>query len=526
MTQICPKDPDFSSDASRITLTVLGTFLACFLFTKAFWYVKSYGWACEMNRKHVAARASKLLTLVATLAGIVSVVFAILADGHNNSLQASTPLLSWDWLVFHQWVVLLLSLYFSGVLLLKAHCFRLFQNKMMIASLKEPQIMMQILTLIPAFISVIFKNELMPANSKRMIDQLIQTNNSGQMDALMRANNYGLINGMASLSIAMATGVVVIQVGNAGVTSFGNFATMFHLTLKKIPSHVFAIVYLFHGFSFGFWMLENRLTTANDEQDFTDYWKSFISVFSMAFGLAEFNFDGPFKYSDMEFVSGEHVNIVFAYILICLMVLLVLLGLLNLLLSSIIKDHKEMQAEVAVNNIVFMAQYAVWTDFWTGLWCKCCPVNVAKWVDIKSNKKVKYCRAPFCAKSVKSEEQIRKRSSSKSNSDKRKSRSRFYGNGLQNEETSQNGHFDIADDGSSWRHIEPQFDWVLDKLYQKPEKVEDAELEWVVEQLRENVAKEKKEWEKSKGGDEQKRPRICVVNTYDRQVSTPLLFQH
>ena len=119
-----------------------------------------------MNRKHVAARASKLLTLVATLAGIVSVVFAILADGHNNSLQASTPLLSWDWLVFHQWVVLLLSLYFSGVLLLKAHCFRLFQNKMMIASLKEPQIMMQILTLIPAFISVIFKNELMPANSK------------------------------------------------------------------------------------------------------------------------------------------------------------------------------------------------------------------------------------------------------------------------------------------------------------------------------------------------------------------------
>ena len=166
VTQICPKDPDFSSDASRITLTVLGTFLACFLFTKAFWYVKSYGWACEMNRKHVAARASKLLTLIATLAGIVSVVFAILADGHNNSLQASTPLLSWDWLVFHQWVVLLLSLYFSGVLLLKAHCFRLFQNKMMIASLKEPQIMMQILTLIPAFISVIFKNELMPANSK------------------------------------------------------------------------------------------------------------------------------------------------------------------------------------------------------------------------------------------------------------------------------------------------------------------------------------------------------------------------
>ena len=60
VTQICHKDPDFSSDASRITLTVLGTFLACFLFAKVFWYVKSYGWACEENRKRVAARPPKI----------------------------------------------------------------------------------------------------------------------------------------------------------------------------------------------------------------------------------------------------------------------------------------------------------------------------------------------------------------------------------------------------------------------------------------------------------------------------------
>ena len=145
---------------------------------------------------------------------------------------------------------------------------------------------------------------------------------------------------------------------------------MFHLTLKKIPAQLFAVIYLLHGFSVGFWLLENRLVTENEEQDFTNSLKSFITVLSMTFGLAEFNFDGPFQYTDREFTSGEHINIVFAYILICLMVLLVLLGLLNILLSSIIRDHKEMEDEVATNNIVFMAQHAMWSEYlkYANLW--------------------------------------------------------------------------------------------------------------------------------------------------------------
>ena len=64
----------------------------------------------------------------------------------------------------------------------------------------------------------------------------------------------------------------------------------------------------------------------------------------MAFGLAEFNFDEAFKYWEEDY--GEHINIIFAYILILFIVLLVLFGLLNLLLPSII--HKEMQAEVVI----------------------------------------------------------------------------------------------------------------------------------------------------------------------------------
>ena len=92
-----------------------------------------------------------------------------------------------------------------------------------------------------------------------------------------------------------AAGVLVIQIENDRVIYLGQFATMFQLTLKKIPAHVFAVIYLLHGFSFGFWMLENRLATANEEQDFNDFWKSIIALFNMDFGLTEFNFDRPFR---------------------------------------------------------------------------------------------------------------------------------------------------------------------------------------------------------------------------------------
>jgi hypothetical protein len=41
----------------------------------------------------------------------------------------------------------------------------------------------------------------------------------------------------------------------------------------------------------------------------------------------------------------------------------VCLRVLNLLLSTIILDHKESKKEVMLNNIIFMAKYAIWLDF-------------------------------------------------------------------------------------------------------------------------------------------------------------------
>ena len=229
---------------------------------------------------------SRFLTLVAAFVGIIVVAIAIAADSKSITLKPTKPFFDLDdGLVLLHWALVISVVYFSGVMFLKARCFRIFENKMLIATLTEPHTMMQILTLGPALLSVIWKNE------------------------LMSTNNNGIINGLTSISIAMAAGVLVIQIGSDGETYFGQFATMFHLTLKKIPAHVFAVIYLLHGFSFGFWLLENRLATADGEQDFTDYWKSIITVFSMAFGLAEFNFDGAFKYREEDYWRAHQYHL-------------------------------------------------------------------------------------------------------------------------------------------------------------------------------------------------------------------------
>ena len=380
--EICAKDPGLSSDSSRVAMMAIVAFFACFLLVKGFWVIRDYCFRAEDDRKYKKSTPlSRSFTLVATVLGIIFLVLGIEADGTSILLEPSQPLLDLDGgLVILQWALVLLVIYFSGVLVLKAHRFRFFENKMIIDYPPEPQTMMQILTLGPALLSKIKKNE------------------------LIGAANDGFVNGLTSIAIAMAAGVLVIQIGNDGATYFGQMATMFHLTLKKIPPHVVAVMYLLHGFSFGFWMLENRLRTDNEEQDFTDYFKSIVTVFSMAFGLAEFNFDGPFKYDVKEHNFGVQVNIIFAYILILLIVLLVVLGLLNLLLSSIFRDHKEMKAKVVFNNILFMAQYAVWTDFYISFWLRYLP-GLQDWIShemqIKPGKTVRYCSVPFCANAVK-----------------------------------------------------------------------------------------------------------------------------
>ena len=190
-------------------------FFGSFLLVKGFWVAKDYWFRAGDNKKYrKSTYMSRFLTLVATTVGIVFLSVAFSADGKKTPLVPSTPLIDKDdGLVFLQWVLVFFAVYFSGMMVLKAHCFHIFENKMIVDNLTDPQHMMTILTLGPAFASVFGKNE------------------------LMATDNNGFINGLTSISIAMAAGVLVIQIGSDGETFFGQFATMFHLTLRYAGQH-------------------------------------------------------------------------------------------------------------------------------------------------------------------------------------------------------------------------------------------------------------------------------------------------
>ena len=198
-----------------------------------------------------------------------------------------------------------------------------------------------------------------------------------------------------------------------------------------------AVLILLHGFSFGFWILETSLQCVDEERSFKDYWESGIFVFMMLFGLAEFDLDGLFKYEHLKFTEENYISVMFAYILLALMVLLLCLGLLNLLLSTIITDHKQSKDEVIIDHLIFMAKYAIWMDFSTKLAKKICCCRILRtFIDNKTTKhfKVNYeaklCTLAYCPKRRKSQ-------------------------GVGNC-SNDNDHED--------EHLEPHFEWVLEEL--------------------------------------------------------------
>ena len=212
--------------------------------------------------------------------------------------------------------------------------------------------------------------------------------------------------GCTALSVAMAGAVVVIKIGQSGFNSFGNFATMFHIILKKMPFYFFAILILIHGFAIGFWILETSLDGKEQVKQFGGYWRSGITVFMMSFGLAEFNFEGPFSYSALEEYRSDSLTVLATYILLIFMVFLVILGLLNLLLSTIIRSHYEGKTEVTLNKLIFMAKYAIWMDFISGLttclptiwdfFTASCRDNTVSAMDIPRDKAPVFCNLSFC----------------------------------------------------------------------------------------------------------------------------------
>ena len=424
ISMICHPDPEFWSDHSRVAFSfMLGSFILLFC-VKAFWVLKNY-------IKKRTIDPIKNLTLATIFAAGILVGIAINVDSKDISMEA-TFTTAWDSGFFLIVIsIICIALYLMCCLFLKMFCFNIFRDQIALVYHQDPEECMQWYTLVTALLAVFFKNSLMKAGPWPL----------------------GLLNGTTSISIAMAAAVVVIKIGHGSVTAFGNFATMFHIILKKIPSYSMAVIILLHGFSFGFWILEGNLSCSVG-QNFNDYFMSSISVLMMSFGVADFNFEGPFNYPEHKLTGDGISTVIFAYVLLSLMVLLITLGLLNLLLSTIIVDHKEGARQVVLYNLIYMAKYAMWLDYSRKLPTKilrivtfgysskepCILQNyINKKVEVEES--VKYCAVNFCPRLM------------------------LQGDGCSmfwrdTEESSSGDH---------GHHFEPHFEWILRMLLKQPE---------------------------------------------------------
>ena len=85
------------------------------------------------------------------------------------------------------------------------------------------------------------------------------------------------------------------------------------------------------------------------------------------------------------------------------MVFLVSLGLLNLLLTTIITDHKTAKSEVTLNNLIFKAQYAILVDYTIRKVCSWAPLSLD--IDIGTDD-VLYCTRYFCPNVLKEQNEL------------------------------------------------------------------------------------------------------------------------
>ena len=429
MQKICHPDPELAKDSSRLMILSGGLVVLIVMLAKLFLMCRSRIY------ESTPISCNQLLTIGTFVAALFLLGIGFHVDTSNIDLVAGPPCVCWDsGLMILENAIVLFSLVHIGSLITKIFCYNIIQNQIFLVYHLDPEEYMQWYTLVSSLVAVFAQNQ--------------------QLD-----NSF--LNGTTAISIALAGAVLVIKIGQADYTSFANFSTSFHIILRTTPIYFVAFLILNHGFSFGFWVLESRLQTA-EEEHFTDYWRSSVSVFMMAFGIEEFNFDGPFKYQPE---NRDHVTTVFAYLLLALMVLLMCLCILNLLLSTIIKNHDESKAEVALINLIFMAKYAIWMDFVSATLNKCCCIDwLVKTIPIKDGKCVTFCTLAFCPNQVK---KVQKK--------------RFL--------CCPTGNWEKVE----WVHIAPHFEWVINEL--RSIDLKTALTKWM-EENRGREGQKQVEWEK------------------------------
>ena len=257
------------------------------------------------------------------------------SDGQNLKQSPARPFLEFDdGFLIIELFLLLLALYFVVDNLNKM--FTQKQHWSNWAQLIGPSSTFQLVSSISAIVALIGKCYLTSDSEE----------NGGQ----------GPATAAGAIGITLAYLCLVLKYGQYSFTTTGNFATMFHIILKKLRSYLVVVFVLLFGFSFGFWVIKQHEMKDNDAH-FKDFLTSIQSSFVMFFG----GFD---EYSEAlvfnkEIEKGHHLTMVAFYILFLMMIIVTSVGMLNILIAAIISDYNKNKKEVHTQNLLFMAQYFV-----------------------------------------------------------------------------------------------------------------------------------------------------------------------
>ena len=171
-----------------------------------------------------------------------------------------------------------------------------------------------------------------------------------------RNSGEGPATAAGAIGITLAYLCLILKHGRYNFTAIGNFATMFHIILKKLRSYLVVAFVLLFGFSFGFWVIKQH-ENKEDDARFKGFLTSIKACFVMFFGGFD-EYDDVLLF-DEEIAKGHHLTMSAFYILYLMMIIVTSLGMLNILLAAIITDYNKNMKEVHLQNLLFMAQYSV-----------------------------------------------------------------------------------------------------------------------------------------------------------------------
>ena len=291
----------------------------------------------ETDQMNIFRDSVNILTMAITS---LMMLICFICDGQNLNRDKPTPFLDFDGgFVIMEVILLLLAIYF----IVNYIC----ESRAHLSQCLDPSSMFQSVSSLAAIVTIVSKNQL-------TVDE---------------NSEHGLATFAGAIGITLAHLGLILKYGRDNFTAIGNFATMFHIILKKMRSYMVVVFFLLLGFSFGFWVIAQHDERASVDTHFKGFVTSMKVCFVMFFGGFD-NYVDMFDF-DEEIGKGHHLTVAAFYILFLMMIVVTSLGMLNLLLAAIISDYKRNMKEVHIQNLIAMAQYSVFLS-------KCCSLTTLK----------------------------------------------------------------------------------------------------------------------------------------------------